>query len=602
MITSAEETLIGIARTHVGLARDGNEDRVLADNDLGLYAVFDGMGGAQAGEIASSLALEVVHKFVGNNASSLEGDALVIAAIQEAANKVFTEANSRRDRHGMGTTAVVCLVRGDRLCVGHVGDSRAYLLRDGRMTQLTQDHTIAAELYGEGIISAADLEVHPYRNVLSRNLGSKASATVDIRELQVRKGDCLMLCTDGLTGYASREAIRHILASHLDPAESAQELIQAALQGGGGDNIGVVVIRAGQTSHPRITQMIKTTGAVAWTSKRQVFLDATSELQIEELAIHKMLSKLPSLGNIADRIFLAIQDDLERATGVHVWRYGATLSGTWLAQGGDYASLRELLDIIRSAVSEVMASLEQEQSSITPILEAVVIRELMIVEKAVAGVLGEAMRTAERDMFSSYADNSHSGVVQPIAFAEAERTTKRFFLLPEDEELPKRPEYDTLLTVTLDRLKGSTQSPFSKRCVEIAHRVVLGAEQEKAIVELSNELFSSVIMTQSGVASLFEGLDQGRMFHLDAIVQIPNITEEVRTAVVQKVAAAHRSLNCAVSCLIADARLPISARLRSLSEGNAALRAQIDQRESALAMQTNSSHTIIGVGRIGSES
>src|SRR5262249_51642241 len=155
----------------------------------------------------------------------------------------------------------------------HVGDSRAYLLREGRLTQLTRDHTVVMELVAQGAISAVDAENHAYKNVLSRNLGARPDARPDVIEVELQSGDRLMLCSDGLYGYASTDAIQYLLGSTDAPDHVARDLVELALRGGGGDNVTVVVIEAGAQVVPRMTQILRTSGAIAWWSRRATFLN-----------------------------------------------------------------------------------------------------------------------------------------------------------------------------------------------------------------------------------------------------------------------------------------------------------------------------------------
>ena len=141
----------------------------------------------------------------------------------------------------MGTTVVACLIDGRRATVAHVGDSRAYLLRDRHLHRLTADHTIVAELVARGAIAPEEADRHAYKNVLSRNLGAKPVAAVDVSEVELQPGDRLMLCSDGLYGYAPAEAVHHLVASTDPPGEIVRDLIEAALRGGGGDNVTAIV-------------------------------------------------------------------------------------------------------------------------------------------------------------------------------------------------------------------------------------------------------------------------------------------------------------------------------------------------------------------------
>jgi len=178
--------------THTGNVREANEDTLLVAPDLGLYCVFDGMGGHMAGDVASATARDVIHQVVRQHYGQGDPRQVLLAALQQASAAVHGEAKNRRDRHGMGTTAVCLLMTGPGQGVlAHVGDSRAYLLRDRRMSLLTTDHTVVQELISNGAISAEEAKVHPYKSVLSRNLGAKPETRPDLIDLvlQPAEGD-----------------------------------------------------------------------------------------------------------------------------------------------------------------------------------------------------------------------------------------------------------------------------------------------------------------------------------------------------------------------------------------------------------------------------
>jgi len=170
--------------THVGKVRTTNEDSMIVDAARGLYVVFDGMGGANAGDVASQTARDALHAFVTQQRMQMEPKALLEAAVQSASAAVYNASQQDKSQHGMGTTVVACLVVDPkRAIVAHVGDSRAYLLRGGRLQVLTRDHTIVEELVERGMLSVDEAERHPYKNVLSRNLGAKPEARVDVSEV-----------------------------------------------------------------------------------------------------------------------------------------------------------------------------------------------------------------------------------------------------------------------------------------------------------------------------------------------------------------------------------------------------------------------------------
>jgi PPM family protein phosphatase len=220
--------------TDVGLVREGNEDSYLTDEPL--FAVADGMGGHRGGEVASQLAVETLEKLFKKRIGELPDQ------VQEANRVVFERSVVDEKVAGMGTTLTAALVEGDRVRLAHVGDSRAYLLREGDLRLLTEDHTLVHRMVTEGEISKEEAESHPQRSVLTRALGVDTIVDVDDDTVQVRPGDRLLLCTDGLTSMVSEQAIEEVLRAVPDPQEAAERLVRLANEGGGTDNTTVVVL------------------------------------------------------------------------------------------------------------------------------------------------------------------------------------------------------------------------------------------------------------------------------------------------------------------------------------------------------------------------
>jgi len=274
--------------TNVGKVRTTNEDSMIVDPVRGLYVVLDGMGGANAGDVASQTARDAIREFVMQRRLNMDPKSLLEAAIVHGSTVVFNAAQETRERHGMGTTVVGCIVIDPtRAVIAHVGDSRAYLLRNGRIQTLTRDHTIVEELVDRGLLSPEEAERHPYKNVLSRNLGAKPDAKVDLSEVELVPGDRLMLCSDGLYGYASNEAIQYLLGSGDDPEHVARDLVDLALRGGGGDNVTVIVIEAPQPP-PSSTQLVRTNGAMAWWQRRDRFMQIAKDRGLPKNPVEAM--------------------------------------------------------------------------------------------------------------------------------------------------------------------------------------------------------------------------------------------------------------------------------------------------------------------------
>lgn len=226
------------AGSHKGMIREGNEDSGYAGPRL--LAVADGMGGQAAGEVASS---EVISSLVQLDDDVPGSDILtsLATAVQRANDQLRVMVEEDAQLEGMGTTLTALLWTGQRLGLVHVGDSRAYLLRDGVLTQITQDHTWVQRLVDEGRITEEEATTHPQRSLLMRALGSGDTVEPDLSIREVRTGDRYLICSDGLSGVVSHQTLEETLADYHGPHETVQALIQLALRGGGPDNITCIV-------------------------------------------------------------------------------------------------------------------------------------------------------------------------------------------------------------------------------------------------------------------------------------------------------------------------------------------------------------------------
>lgn len=223
------------AVTDPGRKRRRNEDAYVVEPPL--FAVADGMGGAQAGEVASRLAAAALRE------SRVEdgGVRRIVSLIQEANRRVYDRSNRDPSAFGMGTTMTVALVEDGQVAFGHVGDSRAYLIREGTMEQLTEDHSLVGELMRSGKLSPEEAETHPQRSVITRALGTDPDVDVDTFTIAAQVGDVFLLCSDGLTTMVSNGAILDLVERHRgDMDRTLRALVSAANKGGGEDNITVV--------------------------------------------------------------------------------------------------------------------------------------------------------------------------------------------------------------------------------------------------------------------------------------------------------------------------------------------------------------------------
>lgn len=244
--------------SHIGQVRQRNEDAFgfsepreprVREEKGSLFVVADGMGGHRGGDIASQLAVDTI--LARYYASKEEDPSKALARAFEAANEVIVE-KSRSDvsLYGMGTTCTVLVVRGEEAYVAHVGDSRAYMLRDENLVQLTEDHSLVGEMVRQGILTDEDARTHPRRNVITRSIGTHDELVVDVSRVldasktpvSVRDGDVFLLCSDGLTSLVMERDLRAVLASSA-PRAACEALVDLANANGGKDNVTVFVVK-----------------------------------------------------------------------------------------------------------------------------------------------------------------------------------------------------------------------------------------------------------------------------------------------------------------------------------------------------------------------
>ena len=241
--------LTSAARTDVGLRRNVNEDCFALAAELGLYLVADGMGGHTAGRLASRLAtagtIQALRRVDGVEASLTEKLRYCVAGANRG---VFDTAQAKPELAGMGTTLVALLAGHGRIALAHVGDSRAYLIRSRRIRQLTDDHSLVAELVRRREITETAARGHPHRHVLTRALGVRRAVEADLAELTPAIGDVVVLCSDGLTGHVTDEEIAQCVAADGDLGSVCEGLIALANERGGEDNITVALIRCEATA------------------------------------------------------------------------------------------------------------------------------------------------------------------------------------------------------------------------------------------------------------------------------------------------------------------------------------------------------------------
>jgi protein phosphatase len=233
------------ARTDTGIVRSGNEDNYLMLSDRGVFIVADGMGGHAAGEVASEMAVRIISRELGTlrGLNDEQAGERMRQAIINANSAIFERTLTEHDKRGMGTTTTALILLPRRFMIGQVGDSRAYLLRDGHFLQVTKDHSYVQEQVDLGLLTAEQARVHPYSNVITRCIGANADVVPDVYFGGLRVDDVLLLASDGLTGMLEDEQLMAILSSEGGPQQWVDKMITEANRRGGLDNITAIVIR-----------------------------------------------------------------------------------------------------------------------------------------------------------------------------------------------------------------------------------------------------------------------------------------------------------------------------------------------------------------------
>jgi protein phosphatase len=615
-------TLRSAGNSHQGSVREHNEDALIVDQKWGLFAVLDGMGGAASGDVAANKARDVIHEYVRARRTTMPPRPLLEAAINAASAAVHGEAQRRRDRRGMGTTVVACLVDGRRATVAHVGDSRAYLLRDGHLHRLTNDHTIVAELVARGALAPDEADRHAYKNVLSRNLGAKPVASVDVSEVELQPGDRLMLCSDGLYGYAPGDAMHHLVASTDPPDEVVRDLIEAALRGGGGDNVTAIVIEAGIAVVPRATMVLRTTGAGAWWARRDRFLAACHAAGIHRSPLCAVLAPDEAIAIVAGNFADAVYHDLEKVTGVNVWTFAENLAQGWLGQGGAWPPLRDLLDGLSRAADQVLAELRREDAGLAGLVEAAVARAMVTAETAVGGVLADRLRGLETELVkveserteriedtqrrqAAQAAQRRDGPPAPGAHELPRlRDSGRFIEAPTVPHVRAQAVADAPAPDVAAVLDGARRRAHARPAgghsagdralyalaIDHAHHVAIASTSDPALA--ARELWDVRTLDEAGVTPLFDALDAARTAHIDAVRAAAGSPAAQATAL-RRIAAAYQRLSSGVAALVVESVSPAAEHLREVVRETARLRSQVSKNESRIGELERAMATIV---------
>ncbi len=608
--------------THPGHVRSKNEDCFLADDELGLFMVLDGMGGHNAGDVASTLARDVIRDKMRGQHGRKPPAAALEAAVRAAAAAVHARAQQDRDLTGMGTTVVACCLAGERRAlVAHVGDSRAYVLRGGRLRLLTRDHTVVAELLARGALTGSQAAVHPYKSVLSRNLGGRSDARVNMTDVELEPGDRLLLCSDGLSGFASHEAMEQVVAGAEDAAHAAAELVDLALRGGGGDNVTALVIEYGAELSLDSTRERRRSAATAWWARRELFEVEARRRKVAESPICAVLTPDEAVSIVAGNLAEAIYHDLEQAAGLHVWTYAENLANGWLDQGGAYAALRDLLDRLREAALAVVADVAAGDERQAVALETGLLRTLVVAEMAVAGSIGERMRRLEQELVVAQARPTSSakrgsewsaggapegGMATAPAFGD-EKTVELSGTYKVD---PPSPMVVACLEQAVAQCRGAPDDPSAPQAAEVieaAHRAALDASSEPDMGPALRELLGTRVMGEGALRPLLDSLDRARVRHMRAARELSE-APSIRVAALRRLAAVHEGLMSALALVVVESGQEVSERYARATAISTRMRAdtarqeaRITQLERELASAADPGLTTIVDGRPDAE-
>lgn len=267
--------------TDKGRVRDHNEDNWATDPAHGLYIVSDGLGGQLAGEVASKIVVETLPAMLRQRLTDVADLAepfayqQLLEAIAELSHQVYEQTKGQLGLEGMGATVVLALIRDSKALIAHMGDSRAYLLRDGKLKRLTRDHSIVQLLIDNGEIKPEQAVTHPARGRVTRSIGMEGEPLPEARVLQIKSGDRLLLCSDGLVGMLTDKKIQSILKNGTDPAATSRRLIDAANEAGGKDNVTAVIITVSEeTASQKAGARVETDGRHDQIPKPEIRLES----------------------------------------------------------------------------------------------------------------------------------------------------------------------------------------------------------------------------------------------------------------------------------------------------------------------------------------
>ncbi|MBL4634989.1 MAG: protein phosphatase 2C domain-containing protein [Kofleriaceae bacterium] len=574
--------------TDVGLEREENQDCISVNPELGVYLVLDGMGGHQGGATASRIGCEVAAEVMQHGLASgrAHGELLVDAAKQAGA-RIHVDANRHSELHGMGTTFVGVVFANPQLAyIAHVGDSRAYLMRDHRLSRLTEDHTVVAELVALGKLTPAQAHNHPHSSVLSRNLGGLHTTNVDLSELHLKPFDRILLCSDGLNGYATQGDIEKIVDGAILPENASADLVELAKRGGGGDNVSVIIIDVGrhnQSSNSNSdTERLRRDGAQAWWKRRKLFLRVCSDMGLAESSIAAGLDKSEAISLLAGSYCEAVYHDLNNTSGVHVWTFADSLVTAWLGKSSSYPPLRELFDTLRAASLAVCEDLSQEDQDFGVCLEIAVLRSLVVGEM----VIGSQMSTRIQKLSAEIAATAPSTELPDatfsgnptIPFGDFEARSQPLSDLSDDVALALETSLsETKAALSLDH------NPYLAIVLSAANESALDHNGKQEMSGTARELYGNHLLGESELNTIVAALDKARVAQLSEIRRAPTTDSGAQRTAFYLLSSAHQILFHALAMIVIEAGKPTSDRLQELQQETERLRLRVSRNQDILA-------------------
>lgn len=574
-------------KTDTGLLRHENQDCIFVDQSQGLYIVLDGMGGHQGGATASKVARDTMVQTIARGRGSRPPGKLLVEACKAAGSEVHLRAKADRDLHGMGTTVVaLTMPRPNQALIAHVGDSRAYLLRKRRLRRLTADHTVVAELVTAGRLTPEQAIDHPHASVLSRNLGGLPTTDVDLLEVELQFGDRLLLCSDGLNGYATRSAIEQVLSGASDPEVATADLIDLAKRGGGGDNISAVVVDISKNKSGRRAETAEESGAGAWWARRPLFMDVCRRMGLAGSPLAAKLSESDALEFLGGSFCEAVYLDLESTTGVHVWTYADSLVKAWFERDGLYAPVKELFDILRAASLSVVKDVSRGDENFGVCLEIALLRALIVGEMVIGGQVSASIKEANE----TFASRKTTVDLPDTTFANV--ATVPFTAI--ESPMPAGPEVHRCLVEGADAAKRAANAEENKSIKTIIDAVHANASEFSGEAEMAStavDLYGTRLLTEQEINPLFESLDIARVAHLAAVDAQP-VSPVARAAALRALALAHQSLFHAFALVAVDAGKPTTDRLREMNASTSLMRERLARNEHHLTQLEHEVDTV----------